>query len=114
MEAAGVIAAVAPDVKGLKLGMLVAYIGMGAYAEYTLNRVSRVMAIPDEMNFEQTASFPTAVLTAWHMLHSCHNTKPGESVIVHSAAGGVGIATGERTCDVPTTSPRWRRSCETA
>jgi NADPH:quinone reductase len=92
MEASGVIAAVASDVKALKSGMRVAYIGMGAYADYTLIRASRVMPIPDEMNFEQAAAFPIAVLTAWHMLHTCNDTKPGEFVIVHSAAGGVGIA----------------------
>jgi len=92
MEASGVIAAAAPDVKALQTGMRVAYIGMGAYADYTLIRASRVMPIPDEMNFEQAASFPIAVLTAWHMLHTCNDTKPGEFVIVHSAAGGVGIA----------------------
>ena len=92
MEAAGVIAAVAPDVKDLFPGMRVAYIGMGAYADYTLIRAGRVMPIPDEMSFEQAASFPIAVLTAWHMIHTCNDTKPGQFVVVHSAAGGVGIA----------------------
>jgi NADPH:quinone reductase len=92
MEAAGVIEAVAPDVTDLKPGMRVAYIGMGSYAEYTRIRASRVIALPDYMSFEQAAAFPIAVLTAWHMLHSCNDTKPGQSVIVHSAAGGVGIA----------------------
>ena len=47
MEAAGVIEAVAPDVKGLMPGMRVAYIGMGAYAEFTRMRASRVIPIPD-------------------------------------------------------------------
>ena len=92
MEAAGVIAAVAPEVKDLVPGMRVAYIGMGAYAEYTLIRAGRVMPIPDDMNFEQAASFPIAVLTAWHMIHTCNDTKAGQFVVVHSAAGGVGIA----------------------
>ncbi|MDO8435041.1 MAG: quinone oxidoreductase [Candidatus Binatus sp.] len=92
MEAAGVIEEVAPDVKGLTPGMRVAYIGMGAYAEYTRIRPSRVMAIPDFMDFEQAAAFPIAVLTAWHLLHTCHRIDAGETVIVHSAAGGVGIA----------------------
>jgi len=92
MEGAGVIEAVAPDVHDLKPGMRVAYIGMGSYAEYTRIRASRVMLLPDYMSFEQGAAFPIAVLTAWHMLHSCNDTKPGQSVIVHSAAGGVGIA----------------------
>ena len=92
MEAAGVIAAVAPDVKDLKAGMRVAYIGMGAYADYTLIRAGRVMPIPEDMSFEQAASFPIAVLTAWHMIHTCNDTRPGQFVVVHSAAGGVGIA----------------------
>ncbi len=92
MEAAGVIEQVAPDVKGLTAGTRVAYIGMGSYAEYTRIRQSRVMPIPAFMDFEQAAAFPVAVLTAWHLLHSCHRTTPGQSVIVHSAAGGVGIA----------------------
>jgi NADPH2:quinone reductase len=92
MEASGMIEAVAPDVEGLKPGMRVAYIGMGAYAEYTLIRASRVIPIPDDMSFEQAAAFPIAVLTAWHMIHSCNDTRAGDVVIVHSAAGGVGIA----------------------
>ena len=92
MEAAGVIEAVAPDVRGLTPGMRVAYIGMGAYAEYTRIRQSRAIPLPDSMSFEQGATFPIAALTAWHLLNTCHQITAGQSVIVHSAAGGVGIA----------------------
>jgi len=92
MEAAGVVDAVAPDVVGLKPGMRVAYIGMGAFAEYARIRRSRVIPLPDDMGFEQGAAFPIAVLTAWHLLHTCHRTAAGQWVLVHSAAGGVGIA----------------------
>ena len=92
MEGAGVIEAVAPDVRGLEPGTRVAYIGMGAFAEVTRIRSSRVIPLPLDADLEQAASFPIAVLTAWHLLHSCHETKPGQVVIVHSAAGGVGIA----------------------
>ncbi len=92
MEGAGVVEAVAPDVTDIAVGARVAYIGMGAYAEYIRLRRSRAILLPDEMSFEQGAAFPIAVLTAWHLLHSCHRTTPGQSVIVHSAAGGVGIA----------------------
>jgi NADPH2:quinone reductase len=92
MEGAGIIDAVAPDVTGLAPGMRVAYIGMGAYAEFTRMRASRVIPIPEAMSFEQAASFPIAVLTAWHLIHSCHNTTANQIVLVHSAAGGVGIA----------------------
>lgn len=92
MEGAGVIDAVASDVTGLQPGMRVAYIGMGAYAEFTRMRASRVIPIPDGTAFEQAAAFPIAVLTAWHLIHSCHRTTPEQVVLVHSAAGGVGIA----------------------
>ncbi len=92
MEAAGVIEAAAPDVTGLAPGMRVAYIGMGAYAEFTRIRASRVLRIPEAMSFEQAAAFPIAVLTAWHLIHSCHQTTANQVVLVHSAAGGVGIA----------------------
>jgi NADPH2:quinone reductase len=92
MEAAGVIEAVAPDVTNLKPGNRVAFIGMGSYAEYTLIRAGRVMVLPDYLSFEEGAAFPIAVLTAWHTIHTCHHLLPGQTVIVHSAAGGVGIA----------------------
>jgi NADPH:quinone reductase len=92
MEAAGEIEAVAPDVKNSAVGTRVAYIGMGAYAEFTRIRASRVIPIPGETSFEQAAAFPIAVLTAWHLLHTCHHTTANQTVLIHSAAGGVGIA----------------------
>jgi NADPH2:quinone reductase len=92
MEAAGVVEAVASDVTDLRPGMRVAYIGMGAFAEYTRLRASRAIVLPDDMSFEQAASFPIAAVTAWHLLHTCHHIAPGQFVIVHSAAGGVGLA----------------------
>ncbi len=92
MEAAGVVEAVAPDVADFRPGMRVAYIGMGAYAEYTLIRRSRVIPLPDFMDFEQGAALPIAMLTAWHMLRTLHDTRAGQTVLVHAAAGAVGIA----------------------
>jgi NADPH2:quinone reductase len=92
MEAAGVVDEAAPDVAGFKPGMRVAYIGMGSYADFTRIRPSRVIPLPDYMSFEQGAALPIAMLTAWHMLHTLHDTRAGQTVLVHSAAGGVGIA----------------------
>jgi NADPH:quinone reductase len=91
MEAAGVIEAVAPDVKDLKVGMRVTSITLKAYAEYCLIRPSQAIPLPDFVSFEEGAAFPIQVLTAWHILHTSHNTGPGQTVVVHSAAGGVGI-----------------------
>ena len=43
------------------------------------------------MSFEEGAAFPIQTLTAWHMLHTVEKVRPGQTVVVHSAAGGVGI-----------------------
>lgn len=91
MEAAGVVEAVAPDVTDLKPGMRVTSITLKTYADYCVVRSSQVIPLPDFVSFEEGAAFPIQVLTAWHLLHSAHNTGPGQTVVVHSAAGGVGI-----------------------
>jgi NADPH:quinone reductase len=91
MEAAGVIEAVAPDVKDLTPGMRVTSVTLKAYAEYCLVRPAQVIPLPDFVSFEEGAAFPIQVLTAWHILHTAHKTGPGQTVVVHSAAGGVGI-----------------------
>jgi NADPH2:quinone reductase len=49
------------------------------------------MPIPDNVSFADGAAFPIQTLTAYHMLHTSHTTTPGQTVVVHSAAGGVGI-----------------------
>src|ERR1700728_1999202 len=54
-------------------------------------RASQVIPIPDHVSFDEGAAYPIQVLTAWHIIHSSHNTGPGTTVVVHSAAGGVGI-----------------------
>jgi NADPH:quinone reductase len=91
MEAAGVVEAVAPDVTGLKPGARVTSITLKTYAEYCVVRVSQLIPLPDFVSFEDGVAFPIQVLTAWHLLHSAHKTTPGQTVVVHSAAGGVGI-----------------------
>src|ERR1700730_17553812 len=91
MEAAGVIDDVAPGIEGLKPGMRVTAVGLKAYAEYALFYANQVIALPDFISFEEGAAFPIQTLTAWFMLHTCHQTTPRQTVLVHSAAGGVGI-----------------------
>lgn len=91
MEAAGVIEEVGPDVSDFKPGMRVAAIALKCYAEYCLARASLSIALPDFLSDQEGAAFPIQVLTAYHMLHTAHQTRPGETVLVHAAAGGVGI-----------------------
>jgi NADPH:quinone reductase len=91
MEAAGVIDEVGSGVEGLKAGMRVAAVGLKAYAEYGLFHANQVIPLPDFISFEQGAAFPIQTLTAWFMIHTSHHMTPGQTVLVHSAAGGVGI-----------------------
>ena len=91
LEAAGVIEAVGEGVTHLKPGMRVAAIGTKTYAEYATVSAAQVMPLPDFVSFEEGAAFPIQTLTAYHMLHTSHQTTPGQTVLVHSAAGGVGI-----------------------
>ncbi|HLI81054.1 MAG TPA: quinone oxidoreductase, partial [Candidatus Binataceae bacterium] len=91
LEAAGVIEKVGEGVNGLSVGQRVAAIGAKAYSEYMVARASQVIPIPDHVSFDEGAAFPIQVLTAWHIIHTSHHTGPGMTVVVHSAAGGVGI-----------------------
>jgi NADPH:quinone reductase len=91
LEAAGVVEAVGPGVAHVKPGMRVTAIGTKTYAEYCVASGNQVMPLPDFVNFEEGAAFPIQTLTAYHMLHTSHQTTPGQTVLVHSAAGGVGI-----------------------
>lgn len=91
LEAAGEIDAVGAGVTNLKVGQRVAALGSKMYAEYAIAPATQVIPIPDSLSFENAAAVPVQVLTAWHMLHTAHQTTPGQTVLVHSAAGGVGI-----------------------
>jgi NADPH2:quinone reductase len=91
VEAAGEIEAVGAGVTNLRPGQRVAALGSKMYAEYAIAPAAQVIPIPDAISFEHAAAFPVQVLTAWHMLHTAHQTGPGQTLLIHSAAGGVGI-----------------------
>ncbi|MGD0074780.1 MAG: quinone oxidoreductase [Candidatus Binataceae bacterium] len=91
LEGAGVVEAVGEGVENIKPGDRVAYISVKTYAEYALAPAAQVIPIPDFMSFEEGAAFPIQVLTAYHMLNTTHRTTPDQVVLVHSAAGGVGL-----------------------
>jgi NADPH:quinone reductase len=92
IESAGVIEEVGEGVSGLAPGMRVAATVTKAYAQYSVARASLVIPLPDFVSFEEGAAFPVQVLTAWHLLHSAHQTRAGDTVVIHAAAGGVGLA----------------------
>ena len=91
LEAAGVIEAVGEGVTNLQPGARVAVFASKTYADYCLAPAGMVIPLPDSVSFTHGAAFPIQVLTAYHLLHTAGSTGPGTSVLVHSAAGGVGL-----------------------
>ncbi len=92
MEAAGVIEAVGQGVTHLHVGMRVAAFTSRAYAEYCASPAFMVIPLPDSVSFVDGAAFLIQALTAYHLLHTIDATGPGRTVLVHAAAGGVGLA----------------------
>ncbi|HET9489092.1 MAG TPA: quinone oxidoreductase [Methylomirabilota bacterium] len=92
MEAAGVVEAVGEGVTDFRPGDRVTAFTVKSYAEYCQAPASMVIPLPDSVGFVDGAAFPIQVLTAYHLLHTAHSTGPGQTVLVHSAAGGVGLA----------------------
>jgi NADPH2:quinone reductase len=92
MEAAGVIEALGDGVTDLRPGTRVAAFTVKSYAEYCQAPAPMVIPLPDFVNFVDGAAFPIQVMTAYHMLHTADATGPDRTVLVHSAAGGVGLA----------------------
>ena len=90
LEASGTIETVEGST-AFKPGDRVAYTGHpGSYSEYTAIKTDRLIKLPDELSFVQGASFPLQGMTAHYLLHAYRKPGPGDTVLVHAAAGGVG------------------------
>jgi NADPH2:quinone reductase len=91
LEAAGTIDALGPGVRGLEVGQRVtAHADGGSYAEYALARALETFPIPDSLDWETAATVPSVGSTALNLLTRAGRLQPGESVLIHAAAGGVG------------------------
>jgi NADPH2:quinone reductase len=91
-EAAGVVEAAGPGVSDLKPGDRVASgSGMGAYAEKRLYAADRLVKIPDGIDDRTAASMMLKGMTARYLVKQTYPLKGGETVLVHAAAGGVGL-----------------------
>ena len=91
-EAAGVVEAIGAGVEQFKPGDRVAYMhaGIGAYADYRNVPADRLVSIPVNVSDEQAAALLFKGITAQYLLRRTHVVKPGEVVLIHAAAGGVG------------------------
>ena len=91
LEGAGVVEELGVGVSEVKVGDRVAYAyGRGSYAQAINVAAHTLIPLPDEFNFEQGAAFPLQGMTAHYLLHEFHTIKPGETILIHAAAGGMG------------------------
>ena len=93
LEAAGVIEEIGPGVRGLKLGTRVGYCSrpLGAYAEARLYDAASVVALPKAIDDRTAAAMMLKGLTAEYLLRRTYKVKKGDVILVHAAAGGVGL-----------------------
>ncbi|CAG02847.1 unnamed protein product, partial [Tetraodon nigroviridis] len=93
MECAGVVEAVGDEVTDRKVGDKVMVLNrFGLWQEVVVAPANHTFLIPEGMSFEQAAALPVNYITAYMMLFDFGNLRPNQSVLVHAAAGGVGIA----------------------
>ena len=92
-EAAGVVEEVGPGVGGLKPGDRVAYAGgpLGAYSEGRVMPADRLVPVPAGISDSQAAAMMLKGMTAWYLVRRTHAVRPGETILIHAAAGGVGL-----------------------
>ena len=93
MEAAGVVTAIGSDVHGVAVGDRVAYATgpIGAYATDRVISADRLVKIPDGVEDKTAAAMMLQGMTAQYLLRTTYRVKPGDTILVHAAAGGVGL-----------------------
>jgi NADPH2:quinone reductase len=91
-EGAGVVGAVGPDVTGIAVGTHVAWAEVpGSYATQVIVPARHAFPVPDGISDETAAAAMLQGLTAHYLVTSTYAVKPGDTVLVHAAAGGVGL-----------------------
>jgi len=91
-EAAGVVVQTGSEVTNVQRGDRVAYTStLGSYAQYAAVPESRLVKIPDGLDFEQAAAAMLQGMTAHYLLNSTYPLKKDETALIHAAAGGVGL-----------------------
>jgi NADPH2:quinone reductase len=93
LESAGVIDAVGREVRGLSVGDRVAYAGMpeGSYSELRIVPAARVIPLPADIDEHTAAAMMIRGMTARCLLTETYKVQPGDTILIHAAAGGVGL-----------------------
>jgi NADPH2:quinone reductase len=97
-DGAGEVEALGPDVSGLAPGdrVMVSALGggsTGTYAEAVVADATQVHPLPDALSYNQGAAVGVPCVTAWRALFQKADLRPGETVLIHGASGGVGLPT---------------------
>ncbi|MFI7005248.1 zinc-binding alcohol dehydrogenase family protein [Streptomyces sp. NPDC050145] len=96
LEVSGRVRAIGDGVEGLHVGQEVAaLVDGGGYAEVVLAQAARVFPLPEGLDLRTAATLPTVLPTAHALIHEVGRLQPGETVLVHGAAGGIGTAVGQ-------------------
>jgi NADPH2:quinone reductase len=94
LEGAGVVEQIGEGVTSVKVGDRVAFSlssgSTGSYAQAILAPADLLIPLPMDLDFDQGAAFPLQGMTAHYLLHEFYKLKPGETVLIHAAAGGMG------------------------
>ena len=92
-ECAGVVVAVGKDVTNFQVGdQVIAAQAVGSLASHVTVNAKFAIAKPEHLNYTEAATIPTTFLTAYYGLHYLAGIKPGDKILIHAAAGGVGQA----------------------
>lgn len=93
MEAAGIVESVGSGVTDIREGDRVAYAGgpLGAYADVRILPADRLVKLPAGISFDQAAAMMLKGMTAQYLLRQTYQVKPGDVILIHAAAGGVGL-----------------------
>lgn len=91
LEGSGIVERIGSNVTSVKIGDHVAYSStLGSYADAAVIPADRVIPVPSGFSYEQAAAFPLQGMTAHYLLFEFHTIAPGETVLIHAAAGGMG------------------------
>jgi NADPH:quinone reductase-like Zn-dependent oxidoreductase len=91
-ECSGIVRTVGPGVENVRVGEAVIAFAIGSFASYVNTPAHFVAPKPEHLSFAEAATIPSAFLTTQYCLHHLAKMKSGDRVLIHAAAGGVGLA----------------------
>ncbi|GFF62397.1 lovastatin nonaketide synthase [Aspergillus udagawae] len=91
-EGAGIVTRVGPEAKDVRAGDRVMFLGQGSFSTKVVRSANLCCRIPECMSFEEGATMPLVYTSVIHSLLEAANLQAGQSVLIHSACGGVGLA----------------------